>query len=219
MARSILYIGPMFADKTQTIIRTANRYQDTGKNCLIITYANDNRNVTSHSNLTSHSSMFRGLNENIKVVRVLKLSEIFESKCGLSLTSYYLIAIEEAHFFEDLVEVFFRLRRLETLKELLVAGLDSDREQKGYHSTTLDLVPHVDKVKKLPAICSACGGDAIYTRCRFEANGLDRELIGGADKYYAICWRCREIYDKLSGSPMNSRSISPAPPAESQESS
>lgn len=72
-------------------------------------------------------------------------------------------------------------------KVVLVAALDGTFQRKPF-GTVLNLVPLAETVTKLTAVCMMCQADAAFSLRLGSETQV--ELIGGADKYIAVCRRC-----------------------------
>uniref|UniRef100_A0A8B9JHR4 Thymidine kinase n=1 Tax=Astyanax mexicanus TaxID=7994 RepID=A0A8B9JHR4_ASTMX len=72
-------------------------------------------------------------------------------------------------------------------KTIIVAALDGTFQRKPFGSI-LNLVPLAESVVKLNAVCMECFKEASYTK-RLGAE-KEVEVIGGADKYHAVCRAC-----------------------------
>ena len=72
-------------------------------------------------------------------------------------------------------------------KDIILAGLDGDYRQK--YGEILDCIPLATSVTKLSALCMECrdGTPGPFTRRIITDNTL--ELVGGNDKYKAVCRR------------------------------
>ncbi|KAM8786416.1 thymidine kinase, cytosolic [Rhynchonycteris naso] len=72
-------------------------------------------------------------------------------------------------------------------KTVIVAALDGTFQRKAF-GTILNLVPLAESVVKLTAVCMECFREAAYTK----RLGMEKEVevIGGADKYHAVCRLC-----------------------------
>lgn len=72
-------------------------------------------------------------------------------------------------------------------KIVIVAALDGTFQRKPF-GNILSLVPLAESVVKLSAICMQCYMEAAFSK----RTGTEQELvvIGGADKYQAVCRRC-----------------------------
>ena len=60
--------------------------------------------------------------------------------------------------------------------------------------TILDLVPLAESVVKLKAVCMVCFKDAAFTKRLGSEKEI--EVIGGADKYMAVCRTCHNMPDR-----------------------
>lgn len=72
-------------------------------------------------------------------------------------------------------------------KIVIIAALDGTYLRKRFN-TILDLIPIAEDVVKLTAICSKCYESASFSY-RHSAE-KDVEVIGGLEKYYALCRKC-----------------------------
>lgn len=95
------------------------------------------------------------------------------------------IGIDEGQFFPDTVEFCEEMANLG--KTVIVAALDGTFQRKAF-GNILNLVPLAESVVKLHAVCMQCYKEAAYTK-RIGAE-KELEVIGGADKYQAVCRRC-----------------------------
>ena len=77
-------------------------------------------------------------------------------------------------------------------KIVVVAALDGTYQRSGF-GDFLNLVPLAENIVKLTAVCMRCYGEAAFTQ-RLGSE-TEVELIGGKDKYMAVC---RECYRKYS---------------------
>jgi len=57
----------------------------------------------------------------------------------------------------------------------------------------LELVPLAEQVTKLSAVCTSCFKDAAFSK-RIGSE-MEVEVIGGADKYVAVCRQCYAMKD------------------------
>lgn len=73
-------------------------------------------------------------------------------------------------------------------KIVIVAALDGTFQRRAFN-TVLDLVPLAESVTKLNAVCMMCCKDAPFSR-RIDEHETAVQVIGGADKYLAVCREC-----------------------------
>ena len=72
-------------------------------------------------------------------------------------------------------------------KTVVVAALDGTFQRQPF-GRTLDLIPLAEDILKLSAVCVYCGHDAAFSKR--VSSEKEVEVIGGADKYVAVCRRC-----------------------------
>ena len=98
------------------------------------------------------------------------------------------IGIDEGQFFPDIVS--FCERMANQGKIVIVAALDGTFLREGF-GNVLNLLPVAEQVTKLNAICHHCMRDAAFTK----RIGTEKEieLIGGSDKYVAVCRACYSL--------------------------
>merc|ERR1712098_841193 len=71
-------------------------------------------------------------------------------------------------------------------KIIVVAALDGTFQRKPF-GDILSLIPLSEEVTKLNAVCMNCFGDAAFSKRITQSDGEKVEVIGGADKYMAVC--------------------------------
>lgn len=173
-----LIIGPMFAGKTSALVGRLKRYKFIGYKCFVITHASDVRYSTVGSIVTHDQDSFPAHPTNA-LMPLLSHPEYIAAK---------IIAVEEAHFFDDLLE--FVTAAIETHgKQVLCVGLNGDYRRKPI-GQILDLVPLADIIHKVDALCPYCPVPTVahFTFRRKDLGSSDAQiLVGGADKYEALC--------------------------------
>jgi thymidine kinase len=171
--------GPMFAGKTEELLRRVRRAVIAGQRVQVITHALDTRSgadrVASHAGLDYPS-------------RAVASAGAIAQAVGDDVD---MVAIDEAHFFgPDLVAVVADLAARDVV--VVVAGLDVTFVG-GPFEPLPSLMALAERVDKLTAICTVCGAEAIFhTRIAPAAPGgvdLVPENVGGAEKYQARCRR------------------------------
>jgi len=98
---------------------------------------------------------------------------------------YEVIGIDEGQFFPDLVS--FAEEAANLGKIVIVSALDGTFQRKPFGSV-LDLIPMSESVVKLNAVCMQCQQDAAFSLRTSDESSV--EVIGGADKYHAVCRKC-----------------------------
>jgi thymidine kinase len=99
------------------------------------------------------------------------------------------IIVEEAQFFPDLLSFVTRQVYMEQ-KRVYVVGLSGDADCRPF-GQILDCIPMADTVEMLKALCRRCanGNEASFTH-RLAGPPDQQILIGGADRYEALCRPC-----------------------------
>lgn len=178
-----LILGPMFSGKSTELIRRLKRYEIANYKVLIVKYARDTR--YAQESIATHDD------QTLKALSVDKLKDI-----KVDFDDYDVIGIDEGQFFPDIVD--FCEDMANRSKTVMVAALDGTFQRKAFASI-LELVPLAESVIKLTAVCMNCFGEGSYTK-RISAD-KEVEVIGGADKYMAVCRSCYFAPVKVPASP------------------
>jgi thymidine kinase len=171
--------GPMFAGKTEELLRRVRRAVIAGRRVQVLTHALDTRRggdrIASHAGL-GHPSR--------TVAAASRLGDALDAATEM-------VAIDEAHFFgPELVDAVADLAGRGLL--VVVAGLDVTFAGKPFEPLP-SLMALAERVDKLTAICTVCGADAIFHARIEPASAADGALVpehvGGSEKYQARCRR------------------------------
>ncbi|XP_017272540.1 thymidine kinase, cytosolic [Kryptolebias marmoratus] len=177
--------GPMFSGKSTELMRRVRRFQVAQYKCLVIKYANDTR--YSDTGMATHD---RNTMEAMAATCLGDVRPMALKAC--------VIGIDEGQFFPDTVAFCEEMANLG--KTIIVAALDGTFQRKPF-GNILNLVPLAESVVKLHAVCMQCYKDAAYTK-RIGAE-KEVEVIGGADKYQAVCRKCYGgLVEKENKSPL-----------------
>lgn len=164
--------GPMFSGKSTELMRRVRRFQVAQYNCLVIKYARDTR--YSDTGMATHDK------NTMEAVPANCLRDVYSRALQACV-----IGIDEGQFFPDTVEFCEAMANMG--KTIIVAALDGTFQRKPF-GNILNLVPLAESVVKLNAVCMQCFKEASYTK-RLGAE-QEVEVIGGADKYQAVCRVC-----------------------------
>lgn len=167
-----LIFGPMFSGKTTELMRRMKRYQIANYKCLVIKYSKDDR--YDKEGIATHDRQTLPAVPADKLDDVATLAENFE-----------VIGVDEGQFFPDVVS--FSDEMAERGKIVIVAALDGTFQKKGF-GDILNLVPLAENVIKLNAVCMGCNNEGSFTKRKGQETAV--EVIGGADKYWAVCRTC-----------------------------
>jgi thymidine kinase len=170
--------GPMFAGKTEELLRRVRRAVIAGRRVEVFTHELDSRGkgrIASHAGLDFPS---RAVSSASAVAR--------EADAAVDL-----VAIDEAHFFgTELVPVAEDLARRGIV--VVIAGLDVTFAGQPFEPLP-SLMAVAESVDKLTAICTVCGADAVFHQRVGGAVADDTDLVaehvGGSEKYQARCRR------------------------------
>jgi thymidine kinase len=171
--------GPMFAGKTEELLRRVRRAVIAGQRVQVLTHVLDTREGTDR--IASHAGL------GYPSEPVATAADVVTAVAD----NTDLVAIDEAHFFgPDLVDAVGELAGRGLV--VVVAGLDVTFAGQPFEPLP-SLMALAERVDKLTAICTVCGSEAIFhTRIEPSAAGdveLVPEHVGGAEKYQARCRR------------------------------
>jgi thymidine kinase len=175
--------GPMFAGKTEELLRRVRRASIAGRRVMVFSHALDTRagggRVASHAGLDTPSR---------SAATAAEIGNVLRSDPP------DLVAIDEAHFFgPELVPVVGDLAAQGMV--VVVAGLDVTFTGEPFEPLP-SLMALAERVDKLTSICAVCGADAIYHARVASTPSADPRLVtenvGGLETYQA---RCRRHFD------------------------
>uniref|UniRef100_A0A3Q3Q9E0 Thymidine kinase n=1 Tax=Monopterus albus TaxID=43700 RepID=A0A3Q3Q9E0_MONAL len=172
------------------LMRRVRRFQIAQYNCLVIKYAKDTR--YSDSDMVTHD---KNTMEAIPAACLEHVRPLALQAC--------VIGIDEGQFFRDVVEFCEEMANLG--KTIIIAALDATFQRKPF-GNILSIVPLAESVVKLNAVCMQCYKEAAYTK-RIGTE-TEVEVIGGADKYQAVCRKCYGglMVDKENSAPFRKES-------------
>ncbi|MEL7974439.1 thymidine kinase [Isoptericola sp. F-RaC21] len=172
--------GPMFAGKTEELVRRVHRAQVARRGVLVVAHELDTRSgpgrVASHSGLEVAS-------------RSVESAARIPALVG---DDTELVAVDEAQFFGvDLVPVVTGLADAGLV--VVVAGLSVTFDGRAF-APLPELMALAEQVTKLTAVCAVCGRDAAF-HVRLDAAPADVDdalaptsgHVGGSESYEARC--------------------------------
>ena len=171
--------GPMFAGKTEELLRRVRRAVIAGRRVVVFTHALDTRHgadrVASHIGRDFPSA-------------AASTAEDIEAAVPKEVD---VVAIDEAQFFgPGLVPVVGRLADRGLV--VIVAGLDVTFDGRPFEPLP-SLMALAEDVSKLTAICTVCGEEAVFhvkvVATRAGADDLVAANVGGTETYQARCRR------------------------------
>ncbi|WP_256840251.1 thymidine kinase [Ornithinimicrobium faecis] len=171
--------GPMFAGKSEELVRRVRRARLAGLEVEVVNHALDARHGTGQ--VASHSG--------VSVVS-RTASDVTALRSLLEGRSPDLVAIDEAQFFgPGLVDVVDELAARGLT--VLVAGLSVTFDGRPFEPLPT-LMATAEVVTRLTAVCSVCGGEAalhqrVDTDATSDALAAAEEHVGGIESYQARC--------------------------------
>jgi thymidine kinase len=178
MANLDIVIGPMFAGKSCELIRRIRLLKVLKKEYLVVKPSIDNRyeNLFDSNMIVSHNF------EKEHCILLSNMKEIFNN----DLKKINTIFIDEAQFFEDLVDVVKNLVDIYKIN-VFITGLDGDSNRNKF-GHILELIPFCNTCKKINASCVIClDGTPAPFSYRKQNTSSNQVLIGSTDSYMSLC--------------------------------
>lgn len=98
------------------------------------------------------------------------------------------VLLDEAHFFDDLFEIYLLLQKHEI--DFVFAALNLTFKSKPWPSV-LSVLPFCNKHKCMNAVCQNCGDKrALFSFLMGEKMDDSQPQIGGSERYRSLCRRC-----------------------------
>lgn len=163
-----LILGCMFSGKTTELSRRYKRYVIGGKKCVMIKYAGDTR-YSVHEVATHDGIRIEGF----PCTQLVEASE--------KVADYDVICIDEVQFYRDAPEWCDAWANAGKL--VIACGLNGMFNREPFPIISR-LIPLVESLTFLTAVCCETGGDAVYSQ-RLTAD-TEEELIGGSESYHAV---------------------------------
>ncbi len=175
--------GPMFAGKSEELIRRVKRLEYAHKKMLVFKPSIDNR--YSDSEIVSHSK-YRTNSINIEKSEDI-LPYIYD---GLDA-----VIIDEVQFLDEgIVKIADALA--DKGIRVIVAGLDRDFRGEPFKNIP-ELLSLAEDVTKLTAICMRCGAPATRTQRIVDGKPASYDdpiiIVGASEAYEPRCRHCHEV--------------------------
>ena len=169
-----LLLGPMFSGKSSILLSEIDKASIAKIPCCIIRPKTDTRVFFTHSK--RDASICDNYN-------VDDLREIPAEK-------YEVICIDEGQFFKSLIHT---LEWAKDGKRVFISSLNGDRHQKEW-STTQEMIPLVDEIVFLKAVCSKCGSyEASFSYKMNDTSPAQVDIGGSAESFIALCRGCLQV--------------------------
>ena len=175
--------GPMFAGKTEELIRRANRLEYAKKKYLVFKPTIDDRysttEIVSHSNYRKNSICVKNSNEVL----------------GYVTDDIKAVIIDEVQFFdENIINVAEWLA--DKGLRVICGGLDCDFRGNPF-KIVAELLARAENVTKLNAICNVCGQPATRTQRIIDGQPAYEDdpiiLVGATEAYEPRCRHCHMV--------------------------
>ncbi len=165
--------GPMFAGKTEELLRRVRRCLLAQQKVVIVKPEIDKRYDTQ--SVVSHDG------------RRIEARAVPNAQAILPLAyDAEVVAIDEAQFFDvAIVEVCTELANAG--KRVIVAGLEMDYLARPFGPMP-ELLAVADHITKLQAVCVRCGAPASFSHRKVPAE--EQILLGSLEAYEPLCRRC-----------------------------
>lgn len=180
-----MIVGPMYAGKSEELLRRINRANIAGLRVLVFKPAIDDR--YSVDNIACHSG------KQMKCVAVEGAQQLLDYINENS--EYDVLAIDEVQFLgQEIVQVCQEAAN--DGKRVICSGLDMDFRGEPFEVVP-DLMAIAEFVTKLTAVCMVCKMPA--TKTQRLVNGKPAKysdpiiLVGAEEGYEARCRKCHEI--------------------------
>lgn len=186
--------GPMFAGKTEELIRRLRRERIGGGSFIAFRPKKDDRYGDSGHLFSHNGDKFAA-----ELINVENEDEVYGILDIVEDEDPDVIAFDESNFWQDnLVDVCDLLAH-DYGKRVIVAGLDLDFRGEPFHPTPklMALARYVDKVY---ARCVRCGEPGYRTQRIIDgepAHYNDKQIVvGGEENYEARCSSCHQVPGK-----------------------
>lgn len=178
--------GPMFAGKSEELLRRLNLLKFSEAKYLLFTPVKDTRSGNKKAKSRDGREFVSiAVEKSVDIIDyVNKATEIIQ-----------VVAIDEAQFFDlELCNVCNYLANNNYI--VLVAGLDMDFDGNPFQ-TMANIITSAEKVTKLKAICMICGAEASFSErlksAQKKEGGQDQIMIGDIESYEARCRHCHTL--------------------------
>jgi thymidine kinase len=178
--------GPMFAGKTEELLRRVKRMEYAKKNIVVFKPLMDNR--FAENEVVSHN---QNRTRSVNIAQAKEIFDYVEKDTDV-------VAIDEIQFLDEEAVKICEFLASKGIR-VIVSGLD--KEFRGEPFTFMPkLLAIAEYVTKLTAVCVKCGAPA--TRTQRIVNGKPAKyndpivLIGAEESYEARCRSCHKVYQK-----------------------
>jgi thymidine kinase len=169
-----LILGPMYSGKTTELFRRLERHQIAKKKVLMLRPDIDTRRKLTHDGLHSKT-------QEESLPWMVQVASVIDSSTW---QDYDVIGIDEGQFFPSFVQDIIHLHH----KHIIISALNGTSERTPW-PTIQEIIPYVNQLDFLSAVCMHCGQDAHYSY--FFGGKKDSAVkVGGEGEYQALCGQC-----------------------------
>lgn len=181
LGRLEVIAGPMFAGKTEELIKRLHRAKIAKRKVLLVKTRIDDRYADNA--VVSHN----GVKMEACACELDELRNIVDDDVDV-------IGIDEVQFYNaDIFNVI--MDWIDEGRVVIVSGLDMTYRQEPF-GIVPNLMACAEKVDKYTAICHRCGNEAYFTQRLVDDKPAsfsgDTVVVGGLDSYEARCRNCFE---------------------------
>lgn len=170
-----MIIGCMYSGKSTEMLRRYRMYRLLDRKVMAITHIIDKRYAVE-SVICSHT------HDSEPAFKVSSLTGILDHP---DFSSYDIICIDEAQFFNDLYS-FVVTAVEEHKKHIILACLDGTFERKPFQQV-VQLIPFSDDVIKLKTLCAICNNGTPAAFSKRITSERDILVVGGTEAYTGVC--------------------------------
>ncbi len=178
--------GPMFAGKTEELIRRIHRLEYAKRKYMVFKPIIDDR--YDKTDVVSHSGVNHG------AIAIASPRDILQHIDH----TVEAVAIDEVQFFDEDIVIICEYLAMNGTR-VVVSGLDMDFSGEPF-PVMKELLVRAEFVTKLTAICMKCGAPA--TKSQRLINGKPASfddpiiLVGASESYEARCRHCHEVANR-----------------------
>ncbi len=180
--------GPMFAGKTDELLRRLNRASYAKIQYLVFKPNTDTRTKNKITSRNNSQKDAISIDNSIDILRYLSQEKNIPD----------LVAIDEAQFLDN--DLYLIINELADMNiDVIVSGLDLDFRGEPFE-TIKNILPYAERITKLTAVCTSCYNNANRSQ-RIIDNKTnltnDRIIIGDIEKYSAKCRHCHIVIKEV----------------------
>jgi thymidine kinase len=172
--RITLILGSMMSSKSSMLLQYAERAKYAKKKVLIVRPETDTRPYLARTDKNDKSYDYTKQNR----------------LAGANGYLYDLICVDEGQFFDHIGEDAHALAVMG--HSVVITALSGDSDMKPWKNIS-ELIPYVDDIIKLNAVCINCGEDSLGTFSFYDGKKESQTVIGDEkSNYLALCRHCYE---------------------------